>query len=79
MPLMEQAMDALQESTTMLKVASDLLEQGNIKEAERLHMAARNKRNVSVLLMAKANTMDNAGRPSESRRYPGFTARSARL
>ena len=62
MPLIEQAMEALQESTTMLKVANNLLEQGNSKEAERLHSAARDKRNVSVLLMAKANAMENDGR-----------------
>jgi hypothetical protein len=59
MPLREQAMEALQESTTMLEIASNLLEQGNRKEAERLHKAARTKRNVSVLLMAKANALEN--------------------
>lgn len=59
MPLIEQAVETLQESTTMLKVASNLLEQGNNEEAERLHQLARNKRNVSVLLMAKANALDH--------------------
>jgi hypothetical protein len=58
MPLREQAMEALQESTTMLEVACSLMEQGNKKEAERLHKAARTKRNVSVLLMAKANALE---------------------
>jgi hypothetical protein len=58
MPLREQAMEALQESTTMLEVACNLMEQGNRKEAERLHKAARTKRNVSVLLMAKANALE---------------------
>lgn len=53
-------MEALQESTTMLQIACNLLEQGNKKEAERLHKAARTKRNVSVLLMAKANAIENA-------------------
>ena len=51
-------MEALQESTTMLEVACNLMEQGNRKEAERLHKAARTKRNVSVLLMAKANALE---------------------
>jgi hypothetical protein len=59
MPLREQAMEALQESTRMLKVACNLLEQGNKKEAERLHKAARTKRNVSVLLMAQASALEN--------------------
>jgi len=78
MPLREQAMEALQESTTMLQVANDLLEQGNIKEAERLHNAARTKRNVSVLLMAKANAMENQYRESNSRRYlPSHGGRSS--
>ena len=58
MPLREQAMEALQQSTTMLEVACSLMEQGNRKEADRLHKAARTKRNVSVLLMAKANALE---------------------
>ncbi len=62
MPLREQAIEALQESTTMLEVACSLLEQGNRKESERLHKAARTKRSVSVLLMAKANALENASR-----------------
>ena len=66
MPLLEQAMEALQESTTMLKVANNLLEQGNNEEAERLHQVARNKRNVSVLLMAKANALGH--RPQDDGR-----------
>ena len=70
MPLREQAMEALQESTTMLEVASNLLDQGNRIEAERLHKAARNKRNVSVLLMAKANALENeSGARAHSRYY----------
>src|SRR5882762_10115705 len=59
MPLREQAMEALQESTTLLKVAHNLMEQGNRREAQRLQDEARNKRNVSVLLMAKANALEN--------------------
>jgi hypothetical protein len=55
MPLREQAIEALQESTTMLEVACNLLEQGN--------------KSVSVSLMAKANALDNASRkmPARSR------------
>jgi hypothetical protein len=60
MPLREQAMEALEESTKMLEVACNLMEQGNRKEAERLHKAARSKRSVSVLLMARANALENA-------------------
>ena len=59
MPLREQAIEALQESTTMLEVACNLMEQGNRREADRLHKAARTKRNVSVLLMAKANALES--------------------
>ena len=59
MPLREQAIQALQESTTMLEVACNLMEQGNRKEADRLHNAARTKRNVSVWLMAKANALES--------------------
>ena len=69
-PLRAQAMAALQESTTMLQVACDLMEQGNKKEAERLHKAARTKRNVSVLLMAKANALElESGRKTHPHYY----------
>ena len=61
MPLREQAMEALQESTTLLEVACNLMEQGNRKEAERLHKEAQNMRQASVLLMAKANALENRG------------------
>ena len=56
--LREKAMEALQRSTTMLKVAGKLLDQGNVEEATRLRDQARAQRNISVWLMAKANTMD---------------------
>jgi len=59
--LREQAMEALKESTTMLEVASNLLDAGNREEAIRLKDEARGKRNVSVWLMSKANTLDNDG------------------
>ena len=57
--LREQAMEALQESTTMLEVAANLLDQGNRDEAVRLTDEARAKRNVSVWLMSKANAMES--------------------
>ena len=60
--LREQAMEALQASTTMLEVASNLLDAGNREEAVRLKEEARAKRNVSVWLMSKANTLENSGR-----------------
>lgn len=74
MPLREQAMEALKESTTMLEVASNLLEQGNTEEAKRLHKAARIKRNVSVLLMSKANAAENAAHEN-SRHYHSSESR----
>jgi len=52
--LRERAVAALQESTTMLNVAQNLLEQGNETEAARLRNEARNKRNESILLMDQA-------------------------
>ncbi len=58
--LREQAMEALKESTTMLEVASNLLDAGNREEAIRLKDEARAKRNVSVWLMSEANTLENA-------------------
>jgi hypothetical protein len=58
--LREQAMEALKESTTMLEVASNLLDAGNQEEAVRLKEEARAKRNVSVWLMSEANTLENA-------------------
>ena len=58
--LREKAMAALRESTTMLEVASKLLDVGNREEAIRLKDEARAKRNVSVWLMGKANTLENA-------------------
>ena len=62
-------MEALQESTTLLEVACNLMEQGNRKEAERLHREAQNKRHASVLLMAKANALENDYRGSPSSHY----------
>ena len=56
--LLEKAMEALKRSTTMLKVAGNLLDQGNVEEAKRLRDQARAQRNISVWLMAKANTLE---------------------
>ena len=58
--LREQAMEELQQSTTMLQVAGKLLDQGNVEEAKRLRDEARAHRNVSVWLMAKANTLEQS-------------------
>ena len=76
-PLRERAMATLQESTVMLKVACNLIEQGNRKEAQRLQDEARVKRRVSVLLMAKANALEKgSGADKRSRYYEvhGFMA-----
>ena len=69
MPLREQAMEALQQSTTLLEVACNLMEQGNRTEAERLHREAQNKRHVSVLLMARANRIEKDFHDSASSDY----------
>jgi hypothetical protein len=58
MPLRQQARKALKESTTMLMVADHLLKQGNRSEARRLQREARAKRDASMLLMAKANELE---------------------
>ena len=63
--LREQAMEALQASTTMLEVASSLLDAGNREEAVRLKEEARAKRNVSVWLMSKANTLESSAAGNE--------------
>ena len=75
--LREKAMAALRESTTMLEVASNLLDAGNREEATRLKDEARAKRNVSVWLMGKANTLENANlRDLESQLHETHGARS---
>jgi hypothetical protein len=40
-------------------VAGKLLDQGNVEEAKRLRDQARAQRNISVWLMAKANTLES--------------------
>ncbi len=67
--LREQAMEALEESTTMLQVACNLLEQGNREEAVRLRDEARARRNVSVWLMTQASTLEKAPRGSVAARH----------
>lgn len=67
--LREQAMEALEESTTMLQVACDLLEQGNREEAVRLRDEARARRNVSVWLMTQASTLERDPRGSVRARH----------
>jgi len=57
--LREQAMEALRQSTTMLQVASNLLDAGNRAEAVRLKDEARAKRYASVCLTRKANTLES--------------------
>jgi hypothetical protein len=69
-PLRERAMENLQQSTVMLKVACNLMEQGNRREAKRLQDAARAKREVSVMLMAQATALEKGAprvfsRPNE--------------
>jgi hypothetical protein len=67
--LREQAIKALQESSMMFSVARDLLRQGNREEAQRLRAEARAKRDASVLLMAKANALENASHGQIRSRY----------
>ena len=76
MPLRQQARQALQESTTMLMVASNLLEQGNREEARRLQREARAKRDASMLLMAKANELEKESGPEE--RFRNHTSDQSR-
>jgi hypothetical protein len=56
--LRKKALEAVSESTEMLKQALALLGSGNRQEAELLQKAARAKRNDSVWLMRKANRLD---------------------
>jgi hypothetical protein len=54
----EMAVEALEKSTKMLKVASALRKQGNQIEADRLRDEARAQRIISTLLMAEANRLE---------------------
>jgi hypothetical protein len=51
---------AFEASDTMLKVAKDLLKQGNQQEAARLRTEALHKRNESVLLMDQARAVERS-------------------
>jgi len=52
--------EAFEASDTMLRVAKDLLKQGNQREAARLRTEALHKRNESVLLMDQARTVERS-------------------
>ncbi|MCM3906352.1 MAG: hypothetical protein ND866_32090 [Pyrinomonadaceae bacterium] len=56
--LRRKAVEAVNESTEMLKQAFTLLKSGNLKKAKELQKAARAKRNNSVWLMRKANKLE---------------------
>jgi len=57
--LRKRAVERVRESTEMLKQALALVKSGNREQAERLQERARAKRNESVWLMRKANTLDS--------------------
>jgi len=57
--LRKKAVEAVNESTEMLKQAVVLLKSGNRQQAEGLQNEARAKRNNSVWLMRKANKLEN--------------------
>jgi hypothetical protein len=80
--LRERAVAALQTSTTMLKVAQNLMRQGNDAEADRLRNEARYKRNESILLMDQARSVEqnssNVSRFPERNTGP-LSARDNRL
>lgn len=56
--LRKKAVEAVHESTEMLKQAFKLLKSGNRQQAEELQRAARAKRYNSIWLMRKANKLD---------------------
>ena len=56
--LRKKAVEAVNESTEMLKQAFALLNSGNLQRAEELQKAARAKRNNSVWLMREANKLE---------------------
>jgi hypothetical protein len=58
--IQQRALEALQESTRNLLVAEQLINVGNITEAERLKEEARQHRNISVWLMKQARPSDLA-------------------
>ncbi len=66
--LREEALETLKKSTTILKVASKLIEQGNYAEAERLRDEANTLRTISMLLMSEANNLERETKPFPARR-----------
>jgi hypothetical protein len=60
----------------MLKVARNLLEQGNREEAGRLQREARAKRDASVLLMTKANELEQTA--EDKKRFQSHELRGFR-
>ena len=56
--LRQAALEALEKSTKLLKVAVDLISKGSEFEAERLRSEARTHRTISTLLMTKANNLE---------------------
>jgi hypothetical protein len=56
--LRQEAIEALKKSTTILKVACNLMEQGNYPEAERLRNEANTMRTISMLLMSEASDLE---------------------
>lgn len=68
--LREKALEALERSTGMLKVALDLLTQGNQVEAARVRTEARKQRTISTLLMAEANNLEMRARNLGPQRHP---------
>jgi hypothetical protein len=63
--LSERALEALEKSTKLLRVANQLESQGNLRESTRLREEGRAQRNISVWLMAQAN--DATGRGTTGR------------
>ena len=61
--LSERALEALEKSTKLLRVANQLASQGNLTESERLRKEGRSQRNISVWLMAQANGAAGRGEP----------------
>jgi ribosome maturation protein Sdo1 len=57
--LRKKAVEAVHESTDMLKQAFALIKSGNRQKAEELRKAAREKRDNSVWMMLKANKLDD--------------------
>lgn len=64
--LSERALEALEKSTKLLRVANQLESQGNLKESGRLREEGRTQRSISVWLMAQANDAAGGGKPGRT-------------